>query len=118
YGIEFKEFIEVNKDYIPNLLLLKHQFDQAHFNLRTGLEYVDQERLAKLQTEDVYSYGDFCWLDFEEDINLEQLEGQEIAELLYMGHFKDHLHLPFYEKLNNQFVYLAHDDGWYNKVYY
>lgn len=118
YGIEFNEFLQVNSEKIPYALLLQHKFDHTHFNLHTRLEYTDREQLQILQMEDVYGFGDFCWLDFEEEASLEQLDGQEIAELLYMGHFKDHLHIPFYEKLNNQFVYLAHDDGWYNKIYY
>ena len=49
---------------------------------------------------------------------LNELTGQEIAELLYLGHQKQHLKLPFYNKLGNRFVYLAHDDGFFNKTYY
>ncbi|MFK4998592.1 hypothetical protein ACI2OX_18625 [Bacillus sp. N9] len=74
--------------------------------------------LPSLLTEDVYSYGDFCWLDFEEESDLNSLSGQEIAEILYLGHFKDHLASPFYEKISNHVVYLAGDDGWFNKTYY
>ena len=31
---------------------------------------------------------------------------------------KNYLRPPFYSYLGNRYVYLAHDDGWYNKTYY
>ncbi|MGE8207090.1 hypothetical protein ACQKP0_21535 [Heyndrickxia sp. NPDC080065] len=117
YGIEFHEFYHAFSD-LPNLLLLRHQFDDGNFNLHTLLEYVDSESMPKLSEDDVYEYGDFCWVDFEDEEALNRLDGQEIAELLYLSHLKTHLRLPFYRKLNNRFVYLSHDDGWFNKTYY
>ncbi len=118
YGIEFTEFLKGLPVKLSNLLLLRHNFADGHFNMHTMLEYVDLEMIPKISDEDVYGYGDFCWIDFEEEDNLDQLNGQELAELLYLGHVKDHLRSPFFGKINNQIVYLAHDDGWYNKTYY
>lgn len=118
YGIEFTEFLKGLPVKLSNLLLLRHNFAEGHYNMHTMLEYVDQETIPKLSDEDVYGYGNFCWIDFEEEDNLDQLNGQELAELLYLGHVKDHLRSPFFGKMNNQIVYLAHDDGWYNKTYY
>ncbi|MEK3889598.1 hypothetical protein [Bacillus sp. FSL K6-3431] len=118
YGIEFPEFLKGLPIKLSNLLLLRHNFDDGHFNMHTMLDYVDYEMTPKLAAEDVYGYGDFCWIDFEEEENLNQLNGQEMAELLYLGHYKDHLRSPFSGKISNQVVYLAHDDGWYNKTYY
>ncbi|MDG0795069.1 hypothetical protein OMP38_32760 [Cohnella ginsengisoli] len=57
-------------------------------------------------------------MDFAEAPALDQLEPQEKAELLYLGHYKQPLKSPFFDKLRNQFTYLAHDDGWFNKVFY
>jgi hypothetical protein len=118
YGIEFEEFSLAFSDSLNNLLLLKHRFDDTDFNMHTLLEYCPEERVPKLAEEDVYRYGDFCWIDFFEEEGLNELTGHEIAELLYLGHLKHHLKIPFYSKLNNRFVYLAHDDGWFNKTYY
>lgn len=118
YGIEFAEFTESLSDLINQILLLKHHFDDGDFNRHSLLEFVPNERLKKLVKDDVYGYGDFCWVDFEEEEGLNELTGQELAELLYLGHMKDHLKPPFYQKLRNRFVYLAHDDGWWNKIYY
>lgn len=116
-GIEFKEFIS-SVPHLSNLLLLRHQFEEGNYNPHTLFDYVDNETISKLANDDVNGYGDFCWIDFEDEEALNLLEGQEIAELLYLSHLKNHLRLPFYRKLNNQFAYLAHDDGWFNKTYY
>ena len=118
HGLQFKEFISGIPQSPGKLLMLKHRFEDSEFNRHTLLEYVEHQQLMKLVKEDVYQYGDFCWVDFEEEEALNQLEGQEIAELLYLSHTKNHLRLPFYRKLNNQFAYLAHEDGWFNKTYY
>ncbi|WHY86645.1 hypothetical protein QNH39_01760 [Neobacillus novalis] len=118
YGIEFGEFAAAFSGSLNQLLLLKHRFDDADFNMHTQLEYCPEERINKLAQEDVYGYGDFCWIDFLEEEVLNELSDQEMAELLFLGHQKKHLKSPFYNKLGNRFVYLAHDDGWLNKIYY
>ncbi|MCR2822618.1 hypothetical protein [Lederbergia panacisoli] len=118
YGIEFVEFISGIPNQIPNALLIRHKVKDSHFNMHTMLEYVDHELIEKLLEDDVHGFGDFCWLDFNDEEHLNLLSGQEIAEILYLGHRKEHLKLPFYGKLKNSFAYLAGDDGWYNKTYY
>jgi hypothetical protein len=118
YGIEFSEFVSAFSGSLNHLLLLAHRFDDADFNMHTQLDYCPEERINKLAADDVYGYGNFCWIDFIEEEVLNELTGQEIAELLYMGHLLHHLKSPFYHKLGNRFVYLAHDDGWFNKTYY
>ena len=118
YGIEFREFYKVLFDTLSSLLLLKHQYDDVEFNSHTQFEYVLQSNLAKLSSDDVYGYGDFVWIDFDETDTLDVLDGLAIAELLYLGHKKEPLRNPFFQTLNNQYVYLAHDDGWFNKTYY
>ncbi|SFB24242.1 MULTISPECIES: hypothetical protein [unclassified Bacillus (in: firmicutes)] len=118
YGIEFQEFYSAFSDSLNHLLLLKHRFDDGDFNMHTLLEYVPRDRIDKLASDNVYGYGNFCWIDFAEVEGLNELTGQETAELLYLGHLKQHLKIPFYNQLNNRFAYLAHDDGWFNKTYY
>ncbi|RFU60659.1 hypothetical protein [Peribacillus glennii] len=117
-GMNFREFAYSLQLPLSNLLLLKHKFEDAEFNMNTLLEYVNQENVVKLLRENVHDYGDFCWIDFEEESGMDELDGNELAELLYLGHCKNHLRPPFYRKLNNEFVYLAQDDSWFNKIYY
>ena len=118
YGIVFDEFASAFSGSLNHLLLLKHRFDDSDFNMHTQLQYCPEERVAKLAEEDVYRYGNFCWIDFVEEEGLNELSAHEISELLYLGHLKQHLKLPFYNKLGNRFVYLAQEDGWFNKTYY
>ncbi|MGE6379640.1 hypothetical protein [Peribacillus muralis] len=117
-GLNFREFAYSLPSSLDSILLLKHQFDGGEYNLNVLLESASSESIAKLLKENVRAYGDFCWIDFEEVEGLDELDGRELAELLYLGHTKTHLQPPFLRKLNNQYVYLAQDDGWFNKVYF
>jgi hypothetical protein len=117
-GMSFWEFAASLEKPLNHILLLKHDYEDTEFNLNLSLEYVEKERVAKLVKTDVRPFGNFCWVDFEEESGLDELEGMELAELLYLGHMKHHLRQPFYSKLHNQFVYLAHDDDWFSKIYY
>lgn len=117
-GLNFREFSYSLPHSLNSILLLKHQYDGGEYDLNVLLESVSSENVYKLLKEDVRAYGDFCWVDFKEADCLEELDGRELAELLYVGHTKNHLEPPFFHKLNNQFVYLAQDDGWFNKIYF
>ncbi|WP_041085993.1 hypothetical protein [Jeotgalibacillus soli] len=118
YGIEFKEFYFALSERVDHLLLLKHQYEDSSFNMHTYLEYVERDEIKNLVKDDVSSYGDFCWIDFEDEAGLNEMTGQEIAEILYLSHMKHHLRMPFYRKLNNRFVYLSTEDGRMNRTYY
>lgn len=117
-GIEFYEFMDSLKEKISNILLLKHRFEAGYFHMHSLFEYVPKEIQSSLIEDDVYGYGDFCWIDFIDEDNLDDLSEIEISQLLYLGHKKMHLQRPFYKLLNNSFVYLAHDDGHKNKIYF
>ncbi|WP_062350832.1 hypothetical protein [Bacillus kwashiorkori] len=118
HGISFADFMHALPNQLVNLLLLKHQFHDSEFHTRTQFSYVTEEQVAQLTEDDVRKYGQFCWIDFEDLFNIDSLEPREIAELLYLAHMKKHFATPFYQKLNNRFVYLSEADGWHNKIYY
>ncbi|WP_225435386.1 hypothetical protein [Bacillus aerolatus] len=118
YGIDFHDFVRSLSQELNHLLLLKHEFSGADFNMHTRLGYVDAADIKSLLKEPIAEYGDFCWMDFDDMEGLNELEGREIAELLYLGHCKHHLRAPFYSKLNNRYAYLSEDDEWFNKTYY
>ena len=117
-GIEFSDFVRSLNDSIRNILLLQHQSEEGYYNSHTLLHYVPDDRIEKLMAEPVSQFGKFCWIDFEEVEGLNFLAPGELAEILYLGHVKHHLKLPFYNQLGNRFAYLAQDDGWFNKTYY
>ncbi|AZN41867.1 hypothetical protein [Paenibacillus albus] len=113
YGIEFHEFISCIFNRPENILLLRHQFFNAQWNQHSRFDYVTKQELDELIQDNVYGYGDFCWVDFSEEEDLDALNNNQIAELLFFGHLEKPLHnIP-----KVRFAYYAHDDGWFNKLY-
>ncbi|MBP3962903.1 hypothetical protein [Paenibacillus lignilyticus] len=113
YGIEFHEFMIGVFPKPENLILLQHQFSNAQWNPRTRFDYVTREELDELIEDDVYGYGDFCWVDLAKEEDLDALSNDQIAELLFFGH----LARPLHQVPKARFAYYAHDDGWFNKLY-
>ncbi|MBP2001388.1 hypothetical protein J2Z69_002431 [Paenibacillus shirakamiensis] len=113
HGIEFYEFMSCVESRPDNLILLQHQFDNADWHHRSRFDYVTKEEINELIEDNVYRYGDFCWVDVKTEEELDQLDDQQIAELLFFGHLAKPLHkIPM-----ARFAYYAHDDGWFNKLY-
>ncbi len=77
-----------------------------------------KKNIHKLIQAEIDEFDEFCWVDFDDASDLDELEPKEIAELLYLAHKKEPLARTFFPLLKNRFVYFSHDDGWYNKVYY
>ncbi|MCD9024161.1 hypothetical protein [Cohnella silvisoli] len=113
YGVEFHEFMDCVDNRPENLLLLKHNFDSAQLNQYSRFDYVTKQEINELIEDNVYCYGDFCWVDFSKEEDLDALSNNHIAELLFFGHLAKPLHnIP-----KERFAYFAHDDGWFNKLY-
>jgi hypothetical protein len=81
------------------------------------LEYVPQGEAEAFINENVYNYGDFCWVDYVKEEQLQCVTKEELAGLLYMSHKKEPLHSFKISSLDNKYAYLCHDDGWWNNVY-
>lgn len=115
-GIEFREVIQYLHPALNNLLLLKGNYigdDCKHnFELIEGKESIKQ-----LAADNIYDYGDFCFVDFEQVADVEKLTDLDISELLFLSHMRRPMKRTFFERINNRFAYLAHDDGWYCKLY-
>ncbi len=117
-GISFLDFYYSLPGPLQSLLLLKHSYKDADFNMNTMLEYVDSSDVPKFVQSAGEQRGELCWIDFEDESALSALEGQQVAELLYLSHSKQHLRPPFYRILNNEYVYLSNDQGNFNKMYF
>jgi hypothetical protein len=115
-GIEFAEFMRYLQQPIENLLLMKGDYCgnryEHNFELIEGYEYVEE-----FTKENVYNYGNFCFVDYISADNIAMLSDNQIAELLYLSHMFKPLASPFFKTMQNRFAYLAHDDGWYCKLY-
>lgn len=115
-GLEFADFINGLENPIRNILLLKgnHIGDKCkhNFELLEG-----ESNIKKFILNDIYKYGDFCFVDYENPDCIDKLHDEQIAELLFMAHLFRPLKKPFFDVLGNRFAYLSHDDGFYCKLY-
>jgi hypothetical protein len=118
HGIAFYDFVRFLRKPADKLLLIKHNYIGGFWHARSGFLYVKDEEIYELAAEDISSCGDFCWLDFEDEMALDELSRQDIAELLYFGHKGEPFASPFFPKLGNSVASWTHDDGWYNSVYF
>lgn len=116
-GLGFCTFYDGIASKPKNMLLLSNCFRHAKMHPKTRMEYADEENLPLLYKDDIYNYGDFCWVDYESQAGLEKMTPQELAELLYLNHYQEPLHSVFFESLGNRYFYCAHDDGWWTMVY-
>jgi len=115
-GIKFVDFIECVPIPIENILLSKPVgTGNRYFRCFELLE--GECDISKLKLQNIYSYGDFCFVDYANLELVNQLTEEQIAELLYLMHMHKPLKSPFFSPLQNNYVYLSHDDGWYCKLY-
>jgi hypothetical protein len=117
YGLEFKEFIKFIPVELDNILFLKSEHYGAGYRVKYNFETIQKDELKEFTNEDIYGYGDFCWVDFDKVESINGFEPSEVAELLYLGHMFLPVNSPFFEKIQNRYVYLAHDDGWFCRLY-
>lgn len=115
-GIDFREFAQGLRKPLKNILLLKAEGlgngHQKNFDLIKGDTYLKQF----IKDED-YRFGDFCFLDYDEDVMLDKLTDEQISRMLFLAHMFRPLESPFFDVLKNRFAYLAHDNGFFSKVY-
>ena len=119
-GIDFSEFIRYLPHAIDNLMLITGGSNVilTESRFERGLEVIEGSMLIeKLSYEELYRLGNFCFIDYSSRGKISNLHDEEIAELLYLGHMFKPLKSPFFDVLQNRFVYLAHDDGFYCKLY-
>lgn len=117
YGATFLEFYTFIPLKPQNLLLMKANFWGGKWNMNTRFEYVENAGMKDLLEDNVYNYGDFCWVDFNRKEELDAITPAELSELLYVSHKFEPLNSPFYERLNNTYTYLAHDDDYWTKIF-
>jgi hypothetical protein len=117
-GITFEDLMP---SLVPDrgLLLLAHgEPNAARFDSSSRFAFVPPDAISLMSREDIYSWGDFCWVDFA-GRDLPEISKQDTVELLYFCHMAE----PLGKKaevaaLRNRFMSWAHDDGWYLKLYY
>ncbi|MFJ7972292.1 hypothetical protein [Psychrobacillus sp. NPDC096389] len=116
-GISVQQFIRHFSD-LSALLLLKHRYEEASFNIHTQLEFVVNDEFNRFLKDFTERSTALCFLDFTDERKLNMLSPQEQAELLYIAHKKETLRLPFYHHLQNRFVYLTDESQEITKIYF
>jgi len=115
-GITFRDFIKCTPIAIENILLLEMTYITGKHHNKFEL-FEGKHEIDKIALENIYNYGDFCFVDYKSPSLLKHLTENHIAELLYLKHMFKPLESPFFDVLQNNFAYLSHDDGWYCKIY-
>lgn len=116
-GITFKDFINSMSPKPTNLLIIDGSPDHAKYVPQIGMWVVDSINMEDFIHENVYSFGDFCWVDYRNEDNVENMPREHVAELLYASRIKSPLAGYTWDSLNNRFLYLGHDDSYWVKVY-
>lgn len=111
--------VTLPKKALPNaILLLKGRSSLAIYDDYTGFYYIEgKEKVLAFLKQSMVESQEYNWIDFESLDFLHQLTPQEIADLLYISHAKNHLYSPFFYKLQNKYIYLQLGQG-FTKVYF
>lgn len=115
-GIEFKDFMPIFCGH-GGLVLIEHKSEVAGHDSESGFDFVTNAGFSQLMNEDIYSWGNFVWIDYKVSI-FPKLSDVEVSEILYFAHEGKPLNSVTIQGLENQFMAYIHDDGWYLKIYY
>ncbi|MDK2564506.1 hypothetical protein QOZ84_13245 [Romboutsia sedimentorum] len=116
-GIKFKEFIQGIAEKPKNLLILSGDPANSEIDIEWNLEYISNYNLSEFYKEEVYDFGDFHWIDFEEEYNLNKIDKSDLAKILYFNHKCTPFDTFLFESLNNKYAYFAHDDDYRVDIY-
>ncbi len=116
-GITWNEFYHGIERKPKGILLIEGLARCSDFCKRLSLDYIRPEHMETFSEEDVDSFGNFQWVDFEDVKNLSDVTDAELAEILFAGHMWEPLKTHRIDSLQNRFVYLSHDDCSIVRVY-
>lgn len=116
-GAKFSDFMKSIKIKPNNLLLLEASFGDGNYIVDLGFDYVDLKNMESLINDDVYGYGDFCWVDYDDFSIIKNISKMQLSELLYIRHRFEPLYKTKIDWLNNKYIYNAHDDDFWTRIY-
>ncbi|WP_108306944.1 hypothetical protein [Metalysinibacillus jejuensis] len=115
-GLKLQQFV-ASVDPLRNLLLLKATYEDGMFNNHTQHDYIVPEDIKKF-VKKANNSAELCWLDFAYERQLNDLTAREQAELLYIAHKREPISVPFFQKLQNRYVYIASTGEKVTKIYF
>lgn len=116
-GLTFQKFM-LCIGPLPNLLLLKHNYEDSSFNMHTQFDFIMGDEIPRFVRKVGDSPKSLCWIDFVDEKYVNQLTPMEQAELLYLSHKREPIRSPFSQKLQNRFVYYSSEMEKLSKVYF
>jgi len=115
-GVNFSKLIPILSDS-EGIILIKHYSEVASFYSNLSLSYVSSKNLHSLTGEDIYSWGDFYWLDYStNDFSL--IEKDVLSEIKYFSDNAMPMKSANIKGVGNRYIAAAHDDGWYVRLFY
>jgi hypothetical protein len=115
-GIEFKDFLPLLSSK-GGIIILDHKSQAVDHDFASGFDFVSAQNLSQIAAEDIYSWGNFVWADFETPY-VPRITDEDIASLLFFSHAVKPLKDTELTSLKNSFLCYIHDDGWFMKVHY
>jgi hypothetical protein len=116
-GLQFYEFAQWVKPPLENIMLLDGRFLMEEMNIYALSIIEGANNITDYSFKDLYSLGNFHFVDYKKQGATNLLSPQEIASLLYLSHTEELLSSPYISCLENRFAYLAHDDGFFCKLF-
>lgn len=116
-GISWNEFYCGIIEKPKGILIVKGLPLEAEFCKKLSFEYISPAQIPAFSQSNVYDFGDFQWIDFEDVSNLANVSDTELAEILFTFHKGKPLKSYKIDSLQNHYVYISHDDDWFVKIH-
>lgn len=116
-GIRFYDFYFGIKNKPDNILVLQGNSFGSFYNQNLCLEYMSNKQINSFIQLDLCRYGDFCWVDFAQEENLNHVSDKELSELLFIAHKFEPLNSIKFKCMNNRYIYCSHDDEYLTRIY-
>ena len=116
-GIRFYDFYCGIGNKPNHILVLKGCPSDSLYHKGLCLEYMSNEQIHSFIQSDSCHHGDFCWVDFAQEENLNYISDKELSELLFIAHKFEPLDGIKFNSINNRYIYCSHDDEYLTRIY-
>ncbi len=112
-GIPFSEFYSALENKPENILLLSDWYYKLEYDKFTCCSYCKSNEIDYFLEKDVvFEIANFHWVDFNSLEKLHRLSPYEVAELYYISNQCRPIKSFYFDKIDNKYFYLSHDDGY------
>lgn len=116
-GIRFYDFYCGIGNKPNHILVLKGHAPDSLYHKGLCLAYMSNEQIHSFIQLNSCHHGDFCWVDFAQEENLNDVSNQELSELLFIAHKFEPLNETQFHSIHNRYIYCSHDDEYLTRIY-